>query len=350
MNTVTKPWAPIFSIVRSDREEVLVEGVLTVVSVGSDGQVHTVLSLGDGQFPIWTRSILKPWQLLSHFRILTEAYPALRPQHLAMMAASHSADVEHLCLLRQVIDLGEISEDALRCPPAMPKSHRMRYKLESDGENERPLFHNCSGKHLGYLLAIKAQQIKTDNYLDHHGTQHQPLVSILSQFTGRKAESFAPTTDGCRLPNYALTAKEAAAMYASLLNRACLPSARIKESAITEDLLYIGKLMNSHPDLIDGKDTLDTDIMKGRFLKQGVQTKVVAKVGAEGLLGISLSPTERYPHGMGVLIKLAHGMSEPHLEIIYKELLRQLELADDTAFGVSKDDHIRNTFYFRLPE
>jgi L-asparaginase II len=350
MSASTRPWAPIFSVERSDRQEVLIEGILTVVSGEANGQIRTVLSIGDDHLPIWTRSLLKPWQLLGHLPVLKEAYPALRPQHLAMMTASHIADVEHLCLLRQMIDIGQISEDSLRCPPSMPISKGLRTKFEWDGEGARPLFHNCSGKHLGYLLAIKAQKIKTDNYLDPGGAQHRPVVSILSQLTGRKAESFVPTIDGCGLPNYSLTTLEMAAMYLGLINYACLPFARIKDPVMAENHPFISELMVQYPNLISGHGTIDTEFMKGRFLKQGVPIKLVAKLAAEGLLAISIGPTERHPHGMSIVIKLAQGMSDRHLEVIYKELLLQLDLADDTAFGASKQDHIKNTFYFRVPE
>jgi L-asparaginase II len=346
----SKPWAPIFSIERSDQQEVLVEGIVSIVAGTAGGTNRSILSVGDDQFPIWTRSLLKPLQTLGNLPFLRGAYPALLPQHMAVITASHSADIEHLCLLRQIIDLGELREDALRCPSSMPKDQRLRHKFERDSEKARPLFHNCSGKHLGYLLAIKAQNIKTENYLDPAGAHHRPLLSVLAQLTGRPIESFIPTVDGCQLPNYSLTAVEAAGMYLSLLNRCCLPSAQISDSGLIDNLLYVGGLMNRYPDLIDGQDTLDTDIMKGRFLKAGAETKCVAKFGAEGLLAVSLGPSEKYQHGAGILIKLAYGMSASHLEIIFKELMHQMFLGDDTKDSTKKEAHLRTTFYFRLAD
>jgi L-asparaginase II len=266
-----------------------------------------------------------------------------------VITASHSADIDQLCLLRQLIDIGDLSEDALRCPDSMPKDQRMRHKFERDGENARPLFHNCSGKHLGYLLSMKAQNIKTENYLDPSGAQHQPLLSVLSQLTGRAIASFVPTVDGCQLPNYSLTAAEAAGMYLGLLNRAMLPSAQVKDSSLIDNLSYIGGLMHDYPDLIDGHGTLDTDIMKGRFFRKGAQMKCVAKFGADGLLAVSLGQSEKYPHGAGILIKLAYGMSASHLEIVFKEVMRQMHLSDDTADN-TKQPHLSTKFYFNINE
>jgi L-asparaginase II len=346
----SQPYAPIYSIERSDHQEVLIEGIVSVVAGTASGSVRNLLTIGDDRFLIWTRSILKPWQTTANLPFLQEGYPDLLPQHLAVITGSHRAGIEHLCLLRQIISLGRVSEDDLRCPVSMPKDQQIRLQFERESEGPRRLFHNCSGKHLGYLLAMKAQKIKTDNYLDPTGPQHRPLLSVLHQLTGRPIESFLPTVDGCQLPNYSLTAFEAATLYLGLLNHACLPTARIDDAGLVDRLSYVGGLMRSYPDLIDGQGTLDTDIMKGRFLKVGDQTKLVAKVGAEGLLAVGVGPTEIYPYGAGILIKLAHGMTVNHIEIIVKELMRQMSLTGDTVDGAKKDSHLRTKFYFKLAD
>src|SRR5262249_46924777 len=161
-------------------------------------------------------------------------------------------------------------------------------------------------------------------------------------------ESFVPTVDGCQLPNYSLTAYEAAALYMGLLNRAYLPTAKIVDTQLAGRLQYAGDLMQTFPNLIDGQGTLDTDIMERRFQKKGSQTKLVAKSGADGLLAVGVGPTEMYPEGVGIVIKLAHGMSAQHLEMIVKELMRQMSLIDDTADGTKKESHLRTRFYFKL--
>jgi len=346
----SQPYAPIFSVDRSDHQEVLIEGIVSVVAGTPGGSIRNLLTVGDDQFLLWTRSLLKPWQTTANLPFLQGAYPELMPQHQAVITASHSADIEHLCLLRQIIDIGGVSENDLKCPTSMPKDQRIRHKFERDSEGPRRLFHNCSGKHLGYLLAMKAQKIKTDNYLDPSGAQHKPLLSVLHQLTGRPIASFIPTVDGCQLPNYSLTARETAVLYMGLLNRANLPTARITDAGLTDRLLYVGGLMGAYPNLIDGQDTLDSDIMAGRFQKRGAQTKFIAKFGADGLLAVGVGPTERYPEGAGILIKLAHGMTAAHVEMIVKELMRQMSLIDDTVDGTKKESHLRTRFHFKLAD
>ena len=58
--------------------------------------------------------------------------------------------------------------------------------------------------------------------------------------------------------------------------------------------------MVRHPDLVGGFNRLDTTIIKS------CNGQVIAKEGADGLLGLAIS-TPAYPKGLGVVIKIAHG-------------------------------------------
>ena len=58
--------------------------------------------------------------------------------------------------------------------------------------------------------------------------------------------------------------------------------------------------MCKHPDLVGGFNRLDSTIIKAG------NGKVIAKEGADGLLGISIEHPD-YPKGLGIVIKIAHG-------------------------------------------
>jgi hypothetical protein len=58
--------------------------------------------------------------------------------------------------------------------------------------------------------------------------------------------------------------------------------------------------MVRHPDLIGGFNRLDSTIIKAG------EGSVIAKEGADGLLGLSIIHPD-YPDGLGVVIKIAHG-------------------------------------------
>ena len=59
-----------------------------------------------------------------------------------------------------------------------------------------------------------------------------------------------------------------------------------------------------HPDLVGGFNRLDTTIIKS------AKGRVIAKEGADGLLGLAISAPE-FPDGLGVVIKISHGW-DPH--------------------------------------
>jgi hypothetical protein len=58
--------------------------------------------------------------------------------------------------------------------------------------------------------------------------------------------------------------------------------------------------MCRHPDLVGGFNRLDSTILKS------CDNRVIAKEGADGLLGLSIVHPD-YPDGLGVVIKIAHG-------------------------------------------
>ena len=92
--------------------------------------------------------------------------------------------------------------------------------------------------------------------------------------------------DGCGLPTVSNTVSELAQIYAGLVR--------------DKDEDWIWEAMIRHPDLIGGFNRLDSTIIKAGG------GSVIAKEGADGLLGLSILHPD-YPNGLGVVIKIAHG-------------------------------------------
>ena len=67
-----------------------------------------------------------------------------------------------------------------------------------------------------------------------------------------------------------------------------------------KDQDWIWSAMVAEPDLVGGFNRLDTTIMKS------CGGKVIAKEGADGLLGMAIEHPD-YPQGLGVVVKIAHG-------------------------------------------
>ena len=94
--------------------------------------------------------------------------------------------------------------------------------------------------------------------------------------------------DGCGLPTCSNTVSELALGF-DYLSR-------------TKDRDWIWEAMVRHPDLIGGFNRLDSNHSKS--FDEG---KVIAKEGADGMLGLAIQH-EDFPEGLGVVIKIgAHG-------------------------------------------
>ena len=68
----------------------------------------------------------------------------------------------------------------------------------------------------------------------------------------------------------------------------------------TEGAALTNPSMVEHPDLIGGFNRLDSTILKA------CHGRVLAKEGADGLLGLAIEHPE-FPDGLGVVVKIAHG-------------------------------------------
>jgi L-asparaginase II len=80
---------------------------------------------------------------------------------------------------------------------------------------------------------------------------------------------------------------------------------------------WIWRSMTDYPLLIGGEGRLDTTILQSGY------GKVLAKEGADGLLGLSVLHQD-HPDGLGIVIKLAHGWDSPALWRIAQTILQSL--------------------------
>lgn len=339
------PWAPLYSIERSGKTEVTVSGVISVV----DGNANTLLEVGDAAYSLWTRSCLKAWQLLAHMPILKANYPQLQPHHFALMMSSHSAEEIHLKTLDEISEIGNVSQENLQCPSTYPMAHAERIHLKDHGEGPNSKYNNCSGKHMGYLLAMKATNLPSDNYLAPEGKQFEPLRQLLAYLLKNKNAEFPTTIDGCRIPNYAFAISDLAKLYAQLGNDFKGKQIEAAPENLQEMLREWPSLrtyMHDFPEIIGGKNRIDTRIMQGD-LTESQNVKLLAKQGADGLLAISILPNPQQPTGLGIVIKLASGTDMHHMETIVKEILHQLGLrAQEKADP--KNAHLHNYFHFAI--
>ncbi|MCH2648423.1 MAG: asparaginase, partial [Candidatus Poseidoniaceae archaeon] len=150
----------------------------------------------------------------------------------------------------------------------------------------RRWYHTCSGEHSAILHGCRK---KGWNRAGYTLPNHQVFKAYMEQIRTYLGDDWKPlrvAKDGCGLPTVSNTVSELAQIYAGLVR--------------DKDDDWIWEAMVKHPDLVGGFNRLDSTILKAG------EGKVIAKEGADGLLGLAIEHPD-YPKGLGVVIKIAHG-------------------------------------------
>lgn len=247
-----------------------------------DGAGQVVAELGDSTTAILPRSSLKPFQAIASLR----AGARLTGESLAIAAGSHHASPAHLAAVRHTLADAGLPESALRCTPSLPQDPASHRQALIDGAEPRSIWHNCSGKHAGMLAACVASGWDPATYLD---AAHPYQVLVREVVVEKMGEIEHTATDGCGAPVHAIALRDLAAGYARL------PWADAEGVAVAE-------AMSAHPVMVGGVGQDDTRLME---LLPGT----VAKLGAEGVLGISA------PGVGGVAVKVSDGAVRPAMMV-----------------------------------
>jgi L-asparaginase len=336
------PWAPLYSVTRAQQPEVTVYGLAFVWAEDRAAKNNCGLALlrvGETRTPLWSRSLLKPFQLMVLYPTLKQAYPSLTPAHWAMLMASHQGDARQLELLQDLMTLGGFNEADLQCPAC--QSHRAQNPREASA-----LQHPCSGKHLAHLLYLKARDLPLNHYLQPDQEPYQLLRALLCYLL--YVDALPESVDGCGMPNLALTAVELAQLYHALVLPVSKDMIRQCPDELTDILMgwnEIAAIMQAAPELIGGAGRLDTCLMQGEGLPQPAPA-LIAKEGAEGLLCLGIGPSESFPGGLGLLIKLSAGHKARQMDVLIRHILAQLGLAEAS---MPTDEGVTQTvFHFQV--
>lgn len=348
------PFEPLLTIERSSIPEVTIYGAISVV----DGKGHRLVSIGDQESKYWTRSCLKPWQLLNHLYILKEHFPALQDHHYALMLSSHSAQDYHLQALDEIEAIGKVDDSVLQNTPLYPINPAQRFKFRSEKLAPCSRWGSCSGKHLGFVLSLMAQGKDASHYLDPSSEHFTRMKETLAHLLSVNSQEIPQTTDGCRLPNYAFKLPDIARLYvqlASPLSTLALPPAPAQIEPVLRHFDSLKEYMSRCPKYVGGDERFDSDLMAGKYIdfEQNEDLKgalVLAKEGADGLLTVGLSPCRKYPDGLGIVIKSSSGDDPRYFGLIALELLDRLHLLKSSQRRENKLSHLNFIYHFQKAE
>lgn len=218
-------------------------------------------SSGDIDRPFYIRSSAKPFQAT----VSQEAGADLTPLEMAMACASHRGFPAHIALVSTMLRVAGLDESALQCPPSWPlASEASRLAVRRGGSEPRRVWHNCSGKHAGFLRACVAAGWPTESYLSPDHTLQRRVVALVSELGEYQVEPVG--VDGCGAPVLRTTVRAMALMFAKLATDPRLEHARAS--------------MHLYPALVAANGEGDTEI--------AITLDGVAKGGAAGCVGVGL--------------------------------------------------------------
>jgi L-asparaginase II len=262
-------WEPLLDYRRNGVSETTIHGA---VAWASGGEV--IHSFG-GNVLCYGRSMMKPFMM----RVFADELQDLSGPQKAITLSSHNGEARHIAVAQSLLEESEWGY--MQTPLDVPL-----IQFGRQVRRPRRWMHCCSGEHSGILLGCKRKGWERAGYMLPHHPFFQAYLDVLRESLGADWAPLRTARDGCGLPTVSNTVAELAILFDSL--------------CATRDVDWIWESMIGHPDLIGGFNRLDSTILKA------CGGRVVAKEGADGLLGLSVLHPD-FPEGLGIAIKIAHG-------------------------------------------
>lgn len=303
---MTTPFVPMAEIRRGGLLESLHQGCAVV----ADAEGRVLLAWGDPAFVTFPRSSLKPFQAIPLVESGAADAAGLTEEHLALACASHSAEDFQVALVRGWLDRLGLNEGALVCGPDMPRSQADQAAVWRAGGDRSRVFHNCSGKHCGFLTLSKHIGAPVAGYNEPGHPAQRLFLEAFSELLGEDAAALPRGVDGCGLPALAMPMElmaKAAARWA-----AAKVSTEVRRTAI----LRLQSAIRAYPDHLSGRGSSTGEIVRA------TQGRVLLKSGAEGYV-VGFVPDR----GLGIAVKLADGPSRAKMGV-FATILGRLGLLD----------------------
>ncbi len=313
-------------VVRSEIIESIHRGHISVV----DGEGSTIVSVGEAQTVTFLRSAAKPFQALPFITSGAADAFGFTDDEIAMAIASHSGEKIHVERVAKMLDKIGLTENDLRCGIHAPFYSKEAKRMLREGEEFTPLHNNCSGKHTAMLGLAKHIDADIGTYDATENRVQKRILRCISDFSGIPESDIALASDGCGVPSFAMPLSAMAKSFANLVFPLNFhPTVQSATARIVEAMM-------KYPELIGGTDRLDTLIM------QAAPGKLISKVGADGVWLAAVLPSERYPAGLGLALKVEDGDDHRGRPVIAVEILKQLDVLVETALPELSPMPIKN--------
>jgi L-asparaginase II len=262
-----------------------------IVAVEAGGRVRA--RLGDENFITSTRSAIKPIQALPVVTSGAADHFAFTPREIAATCASHDGEPVHTETIAGMLARIGLNESALRCGAHAPYSDSTARELGRNRQAFSQLHNNCSGKHTGMLATAVHRRLPLDDYIRPDHPVQRAIISTFARLAGL-AEDLPTAIDGCSAPTFGVPLISLATAFARVVSGEDVETAAASRRVI--------EAMIAHPEMIGGtKGRFDTDLLRA------ARGKLICKVGAEAVYAVGVMPSDRFPRGLGVAVKIEDG-------------------------------------------
>jgi L-asparaginase II len=299
---------PFVGVTRGPR----LESIHSVAACACDVRGKVLLALGSIDEPVYLRSAAKPFITAAGVRAGVIERFGFDDRELAVMSASHNGEAFHVEAVRAILaKIGAAVED-LRCGTQPPSYPPAAGALAARGELPSALHNNCSGKHAGILALARVLGAPFAGYLEAHHPAQRAILALCERVSDDRFGGDRLAIDGCGIPTYATTLRNAARSFARL---ATLEQLDPNDAAA---LARVRAAIVAAPEYLAGTGRFDTDLIR---IGNG---RIVAKAGAEAVHATAL-----LAGGIGLAVKVVDG-SPRALAPAVVALLGQLGAVDPT--------------------
>jgi L-asparaginase II len=304
--------APLVEVWRGPIVESRHRGHLTAV----DGGGHTVAALGSPETVTYVRSSGKPFQAMPVIVSGAADHFGFTEQEIAIACGSHSGEPIHVETVQSMLRKIGLDETALKCGIHEPFSAEVARQLVRNQQAPSVLQNNCSGKHAAMLALALHLGAPTDSYDDWRHPVQQTITRTVSEFSEIPFDQIAIGVDGCGAPVFGVPVRSMALMYARLV------APPDSFNAVTRNACRrIVTAMIDFPEMVGGsRDRLDTELIKAG------KGRLISKIGAEGVYTVGVLPGDKWPHGLGLALKIEDGDDHRARPPAVIEALRQLDV------------------------
>lgn len=295
-----------------------------IVVIDSNGDVIT--SLGDTGQITSTRSTIKPIQAIPFITSGAADHFNIDERELAVVCASHEGEPIHTETIAGMLERAGLDETALRCGVQTPYDAETAKRLEEEHRPFTQLHNNCSGKHTGMLMTAVLRGLDLDDYVAGEHPVQREIIATFARMSDLD-ESIPAAIDGCSAPTFGVPLRSLAMAFARLVNP---PS---EDSMLVQTTRRINAAMINHPEMVGGtRGRFDTELLRA------AHGKLVCKIGAEAVYCVGVLPSEQFPRGAGIAIKIDDGGNRG-LGPAVVETLRQLGVLDEAEVAQLNSFH-----------